>query len=271
VVHERRHGAAFLTSMATHAALLGMAVLALRAGADRSHDPSTAVARNHIPMVWLIQAGPGGGGGGGGNRMPEPARRAEARGADRATVPSARPPSLEPSRNTRTDVDVVQRLDIPVVPLASGTDMLPGSIEAPAGPPTLSQGPGDRGGAGTGVNGGDGSGDGRGQGPGSRGNRGGGPARIGSDMTMPIEIHRGTPQYTAAAMHARAQGIIIVECVVQTNGVCADIRVKRSLNPAFGLDEEAIKAASQWRFRPATQRGEPVPVLVTMEIAFSLR
>ena len=90
-------------------------------------------------------------------------------------------------------------------------------------------------------------------------------------MTMPIEIRRGTPQYTAAAMYARAQGVVLVECVVQTNGVCTDIRVRRSLNPAFGLDEEAIKAAAQWRFRPATRRGEPVPVLVTLEIAFSLR
>jgi periplasmic protein TonB len=90
-------------------------------------------------------------------------------------------------------------------------------------------------------------------------------------VTAPTEVRRGTPQYTAAAMHARAQGIIVVECVVQTSGVCTNIRVRSSLNPAFGLDEEAIKAAAQWRFRPGTRRGEPVPVLVTMEIAFSLR
>ena len=40
---------------------------------------------------------------------------------------------------------------------------------------------------------------------------------------------------------------------------------------AAGPDEEAIKAAAQWRFRPGMRRGEPVPVLVTLEIAFSLR
>jgi TonB family protein len=63
----------------------------------------------------------------------------------------------------------------------------------------------------------------------------------------------------------------MVECVVQTSGMCTDIRVKRSFDPAFGLDQEAIKAAAQWRFRPGTLRGEAVPVIVTMEIAFALR
>jgi protein TonB len=88
---------------------------------------------------------------------------------------------------------------------------------------------------------------------------------------MPTEIRKGTPRYTAEAMHARAQGAITVECVVQTTGVCTNIHVKHSFDPTFGLDQEAVKAAAQWRFRPGTRRGEPVPVLVTMEIAFALR
>jgi outer membrane biosynthesis protein TonB len=37
------------------------------------------------------------------------------------------------------------------------------------------------------------------------------------------------------------------------------------------LDQAAIDAAAQWRFRPGTRRGQAVPVLVTMEIAFALR
>ena len=37
------------------------------------------------------------------------------------------------------------------------------------------------------------------------------------------------------------------------------------------LAEEVGKAAAEWRFRPAMRRGQPVPVLVTMEIAFALR
>jgi TonB family protein len=78
------------------------------------------------------------------------------------------------------------------------------------------------------------------------------------------------PQYTADAMRARIQGIVLVECVVTTNGMCTDTRVVRSLDPTFGLDQEAIKAARQFRFRPGVRQGEPVAVLVTIELSFSL-
>jgi TonB family protein len=64
---------------------------------------------------------------------------------------------------------------------------------------------------------------------------------------------------------------LLVPSIVQPTGVCGNIRVKRTLQPAFGLDEEAIRAAAQWRFRPGMRAGQPVPVLVTIEIVFSIR
>jgi TonB family protein len=100
---------------------------------------------------------------------------------------------------------------------------------------------------------------------------GGDVYRPGGDVTMPIELRKGMAQYTTEAMRARAQGAITVECVVQTNGVCTNIRVIHAFNPTFGLEQEAVKAAAQWRFRPGLRRGQPVAVLVTMEIAFALR
>ena len=45
----------------------------------------------------------------------------------------------------------------------------------------------------------------------------------------------------------------------------------RSLDSTFGLDNEAVKAARQWRFKPGTRLGQPVPVLVTIELSFALR
>lgn len=59
-------------------------------------------------------------------------------------------------------------------------------------------------------------------------------------------------------------------CVVQTNGVCEDIRVTKSLDPQ-GLDREAVKAIQEWRFQPGTRMGEPVPILVDIELRFTLR
>jgi protein TonB len=72
-------------------------------------------------------------------------------------------------------------------------------------------------------------------------------------------------------MRARIQGSVMVECVVQPTGVCSDIQVIRSLDPTFGLDEEAIRSVRGWRFRPGTRLGQPVPVLVSIEVTFTLR
>ena len=50
-----------------------------------------------------------------------------------------------------------------------------------------------------------------------------------------------------------------------------DIRIVRSLDMVFGLDQQAIASVREWRFRPGMRLGEPVPVQVTLEIAFSIR
>ena len=79
------------------------------------------------------------------------------------------------------------------------------------------------------------------------------------------------PQYTSDAMRAKVQGTVLLECVVRPDGSVGDVQILRSLDGVFGLDQEAIKAAKQWRFAPGTRLGEPVPVLVTIELTFTLR
>jgi protein TonB len=258
-----------MASLASHMAIVAVLLLAMRAGKG-----SVGIAVQSEPpmprMVWLPEPGPGGGGGGGGKSEKDPPRQAKLPGHDTVTVPAARPRSLNSAPATDEQPPVPQ-LVIPVATLAASTELLPGAIQAPPGPPTLSHGPGTDGGLGTGHGTGDGPGWGPGLGPGRDGGMDGDVFRPGNGVTMPIEIQKGTPRYTTDAMRARIQGSITVECVVQTNGVCTKIHVTRSFDPAFGLDQEAIKAAAQWRFRPGTRRGEPVPVLVTMEIAFALR
>ena len=71
--------------------------------------------------------------------------------------------------------------------------------------------------------------------------------------------------------HATKQGTVLLQCVVMPDGTVANITVVRSLDSAFGLDQEAIKAARQWQFAPGTRLGQPVAVQVTIEIAFTLR
>lgn len=63
---------------------------------------------------------------------------------------------------------------------------------------------------------------------------------------------------------------MLVQCVVKTDGTVGDITVLRSLDKQWGLDDEAVKAAKQWRFEPGTRNGEPVNVMITIELQFKL-
>ena len=72
-------------------------------------------------------------------------------------------------------------------------------------------------------------------------------------------------------MRAKIQGTVVIECVVQADGSVGDAIIIRSLDQAFGLDQEALHAARAWRFTPGTRAGQPVPVIVTIELTFTLR
>ena len=82
-------------------------------------------------------------------------------------------------------------------------------------------------------------------------------------------IHETKPNYTGEAMRARIQGLVKLEAVVMPDGSVGDVRVVHSLDQQFGLDKEAIKTLRQWRFKPGMRLGQPVPVLILVEISFT--
>ena len=263
----RRLSLSVATSVVVDALILAILVFASRAGKSAETRGIDAPVKS---IVWLVEPGPGGGGGGGGNKMHAPPRRTELPGKNAVTVPVEKQPKLEPQQ-ARIEPNPIEQLNIPARELAAAVDALPGAIEAPPGPPTTSQGSGSGGGAGTGSGTGIGPGVGSGLGPGSGGGTGDGVYHPGNGVTNPILLREVRPAYTSDAMRARVQGAVFVECIVRPDGSVGDVRVVRSLDSMFGLDLEAIKAARQWRFRPGTRRGEPVPVVVTIELDFTLR
>ena len=269
---QSRAGPAFVAALAWHIAFFGLLIFLVRLGS--STTTVAAVLPPEQPnknIIWLNEPGPGGGGGGGGNRMKEPPRQAEAPGKDKITVPVAKPPKMEVVRETQKEPDPVPQLNIPAKSLAAAQESLPGAIEAPPGPPTLSQGSGTGGGSGTGTGTGSGSGTGSGLGPGYGGGTGGGAYRPGNGVTLPRVLREVRPQYTSDAMRAKVQGTVLLECVVRPDGSVGDVQIIRSLDSTFGLDQEAIKAAKQWRFAPGQRLGEAVPVQITIELTFTLR
>jgi TonB family protein len=262
---------AFATSFAFDVGIVVLLLLMNRYGVAITH--AILPEEPNKDIVWLQQEGPGGGGGGGGNKMKEPPRVAEQRGKDKISVPVEKPPKLEVQQQAKVDPPpVIEQINIPAKPLGAADDVLAGTIEsAPAGPPTLSRGTGSGSGAGTGVGSGIGSGTGSGLGPGSGGGTGGGVYRIGNGVTSPRIIREVKPQYTSDAMRAKIQGVVLLQCTVRPDGTVTDVQVIRSLDSTFGLDEEARKAARQWRFAPGTRMGQPVAVEITIELTFSLR
>jgi protein TonB len=131
-----------------------------------------------------------------------------------------------------------------------------------------SNGPGTGGGIGPGRNGGDGSGIGPGAGPGECCDAGGAFTSGVGGVTAPTVIFQVEPQYSEEARKAKMSGVVILDLVVDPNGHARNIRVMRGAG--LGLDEKAIDAVQQWRFKPGIKNGKAVPVHARVEVNFRL-
>jgi protein TonB len=256
-----------VASVLSHLVFVGICVIIWRFAPERI-IPDILPELQAKDIVWLSEPGPGGGGGGGGNKNPDPPKKAEVPGKDKVTIPVKPDPV---PKIDETPPPPVEELTIPAKPTAAAEQPLAGVLEAPKVAETNSQGAGTGGGGGTGTGTGIGSGQGSGLGAGFGGGTGGGAYRPGNGVTLPRVMREVKPQYTADAMRAKVQGTVWLECVVLPDGQVGDIKVTKSLDPVFGLDQEAIKAARQWKFVPGMRNNEPVPVLITIELTFTLR
>ena len=248
-----------LSGTVVHVLAVAALLLATRLVPDRVFS---AVLPERLPvdLVYLVDPGPGGGGGGG-DRSPEPPPPAKLKGPDQTSVPAA-PPEPTPVEPPKLPDTVIEpQLNVPLEALAGANQIDVGSLLGTA-PTGRGRGPGDGGGAGRGK--GDGDGDG-----GPKGT-GGGPYQAGNGVLIPRIRRQVDPQYTAEAMRAKIQGSVLLAGVVQPNGRVTDIRVLRSLDDVFGLDQKAVEAARKWEFYPGTRFGEPVPVVVHFELRFNL-
>ena len=256
--HQPTSGTRVLSGTAVHVAAIGLLLLFARMVPESVYR---AVLPQRLPekLVWLAQGGPGGGGGGG-NKNPEPPPRAQLKGQQQLSVPAATPqPTTQPDQIVEPPNEPIA---ISAQPLAAATQVTFGDLTAGAASRTNSRGPGD----GSGV--GDDAGPGIGRGPGGPGD---GPLQAGNGVLAPRIRRAVDPQYTPDAMRAKVQGAVLLAAVVQPDGTVTDIRVIRSLDRVFGLDAKAIEAARQWEFFPGTRQGQPVPVLVNIELVFNLR
>ena len=87
-------------------------------------------------------------------------------------------------------------------------------------------------------------------------------------ITPPQLIYKVEPEFSEEARKAKYSGIVELAIEVDTNGHARAFRVLRS--PGLGLDQKAIEAVTQWRFKPGYQDGKPVVTTATIEVTFHL-
>ena len=119
-------------------------------------------------------------------------------------------------------------------------------------------------GSGTGL----GSGIGTGIGPGSGGNTGGGVFHIGGGVSKPVVLYSVEPEFSEEARKAKFSGNVEVYLWVDENGSPSHIRVVRGVG--MGLDEKAIEAVRQYKFKPAMKDGKPVKVDLYIDVNFQI-
>jgi len=236
--------------------------------------PVQQAAKNAVSLVMPLDIDPYqpkmapkkdtmGGGGGGGDRSPLPASkgRLPKQSLRQFTPPMAVVNNPNPRLTMEPSIIVPPDVQLPNNNLPNYGDPL-GKL----GP--LSNGPGSGGGIGSGSGGGVGSGKGGGFGPGEGGGVGGNVFKVGGGVSAPILLHKVEPEYSEEARKAKYQGTVLLYIEVSPDGKATNIRVARSLG--LGLDEKAIEAVKQWKFKPGYKNGTPVTVAATIEVNFRL-
>ena len=192
-------------------------------------------------------------GGGGGQRGPTPVTKGTPpKFAEQQIVPPKAPPMVDPKIKIEPTIEVQKD-----VKMASSLPQI-----GVANSPIIGMSMGN--GSGTGL----GSGNGSGLGPGSGGNTGGGPRRIGGGVSAPQVIYQVEPEFSEEARKAKVAGNVLVNLWVDTNGNPSHVHVIRGVG--MGLDEKAVEAVKQYKFKPAMENGKPVLVELNIEVNFQI-
>jgi TonB family protein len=95
-----------------------------------------------------------------------------------------------------------------------------------------------------------------------------GTFRVGRDVGPPRVLAQTEPEFSEAARKAKYQGIVTLQLVVDSSGAPTKVHIVRPIG--CGLDEKAVHTVETWKFKPAEKDGEPVAVLIDVQVDFHL-
>lgn len=216
-----------------------------------------------VPLAPVKLERMGGGGGGGDHDILQSPKGKMPKFEKDPIVPPA-----QIIRNDHPKLEVAPAINVqPDIKMATNNLPLFGDPKSQVQGPA-SNGTGSGGGIGSGAHGGIGSGSGNGYGPGEGGNTGGGLYHVGGGVLAPQLIFGPDPEFSDEARKAKYQGVVVVNLIVDANGNPQRVRVIRPLG--MGLDEKAVEAVRQYKFKPASLQGKAVPVEINIEVNFHI-
>jgi TonB family protein len=99
-------------------------------------------------------------------------------------------------------------------------------------------------------------------------------ARAGSETSKPTAVSKPTlltkaePHYSEIARKLRVEGTVGLQVVIKADGTLQAVKVVRPVG--YGLDENAIETAREFRFNPSMKDGKPIAVLANLDMVFRL-
>jgi protein TonB len=91
---------------------------------------------------------------------------------------------------------------------------------------------------------------------------------IGGGVSKPVVLYQVEPEFSEEARKAKFSGNVEVYLWVDPDGKPSHIRVVRGVG--MGLDEKAVEAVRQYRFKPAMKDGKPVQVDLYVDVNFQI-
>ena len=253
-VETQRSPASFWTAIGLHAAVFALIAVVVASKVQVLQPKVSMETELTVPPPPPIALRVDKMGGGGGQHDLSPATQGRLpKPATEQLLPPMAPPTIEPKLAVE-----------PTVVLQKDLKMADNTMPNLGVPNSSLRGVSLGDGSGTGI----GSGDGGGLGPGSGGGTGGGVMHIGGAVSKPEVLYSVEPEFSEEARKAKFSGNVQVYLWVDEKGNPSHVRVIHGVG--MGLDEKAVEAVRQYKFKPARLNGKPVKVDLYMMVDFTI-